>query len=224
MYRYSLLNESEVDREKVLVADHACKVFCLELGIPEPALWFIRINPNGPFEWANPIAGFAKRKPMTIYITADRHLQRLRAPSRMSANTVGNSPKPISSWRISSWPSSALDERERELWTMRAAGESFHEITLRLAEIGAREALSQRNYECVGVGSSAPSDRSKRHRNADRRMYCALPRSILRTKKGRKIDDQNCPLADNSATQATTIVDIQDVPFSAPFPLFFRMS
>src|SRR5262245_19718567 len=42
--------------------------------------------------------------------------------------------------------------------------------------------------------------------------------------KGRKIDDHNCPLADNSATQATTIVDIQDVPFSAPFPLFFRMS
>src|SRR5262245_3353320 len=67
----------------------------------------------------------------------------------MSGNTVGNSPKPISSWRISSWPSSVLDERERELWTMRAAGESFHEITLRLAEIGAWEALSQKNCDAL---------------------------------------------------------------------------
>src|SRR5262245_42663968 len=187
MYRYSLLNESEVDREKVLVADHLAKSFAWSSAFLNLHFGSSASIRTAPSSGANPNCRLCQAKAHdNLHYRRPDTYRDCGAPSRMSGNTVGNSPKPISSWRISSWPSSVLDERERELWTMRAAGESFHEITLRLAEIGAREALSQRNYQCVGVGSSAPSDRSKRHRNTDRRMYCALPRSILRTKKGGK--------------------------------------
>ena len=137
MYRYSLLNESEVDREKVLVADHACKVFCLELGIPEPPLQFIRSNPNGPFEWANPIAGFAKRKPVTIYIAADQTLSEIVATVAHECEHCRQIAKADQRLADQFLAEQRARERERELWTMRAAGESFREITLRLAEIGA---------------------------------------------------------------------------------------